>query len=116
MTSDLLIRTRERRANLRIASSAPGRVWFGPELELWADCRLRDLSKAGAKVEISAVYRLPPRVILVHKGDDAVFEAVVKWRQGDATGLSFERRHPLFTCEEARLKPIIQSWRALSGV
>lgn len=116
MTSHLALRPHERRAEPRLPASAPGRVWYGRNLELWADCKLKNLSRGGAKIEIPALYQLPSRLVLIHKADAAVFEAIVKWRQGDAVGLSFERRQPLETCDEARLQPIVEAWRALMGV
>lgn len=115
MTAELAIRAHERRSELRVPANAPGRVWYGRNLEFWADCRLRNLSRGGAKVEIPALYQLPSRLVLAFRGDEAIYETIVKWRQGDAVGLSFDRRHAFDNCAEARLLPLIESWRALGG-
>ena len=105
----------DRRSEPRLPSSASGRIWYGRNLELWADCRLRNISRGGAKIEIPALYQLPSRLVLIHQADNAVFDTIVKWRQGDAIGLSFDQRHDLASCREPRLAHIIDAWRLLVG-
>lgn len=116
MTADLALKAHERRSDLRLPSNALGRIWYGRNVEFWADCRLRNLSRGGAKIEVPALYQLPSRLILAYRGDDALYETIVKWRQGDAVGLAFERRHSLVECGEPRFEPIVRSWKALVGL
>jgi hypothetical protein len=103
----------DRRRDERVPTSGVGRIWYGRNLNLWAECRLRNLSARGAKIEIPAVYELPRRIVLAHQHDSALFDAVIKWRTGDVAGLSLEKRHPLETCTDARLAPIAEMWRSL---
>ena len=53
----------DRRREPRKAVSAYGRIWYGPQYGLWADCKISDRSTSGARIEISAIYRLPRRLI-----------------------------------------------------
>ena len=107
----------ERRAEPRVALSAPGRVMHGERMGMWADCVIKDLSPSGAKIELSHFYRLPPRFVLMHFREAVAFEVVLKWRRGDLAGMAFEHRHPLATLEEPRLAPVVEAWRALqSGI
>ena len=80
----------ERRREPRQAVNAYGRIWYGPQYGLWADCKISDRSTSGARIEISAIYRLPRRLIFVQHGAAPVFEAVLKWQRGDAAGLALE--------------------------
>jgi hypothetical protein len=80
----------ERRREPRQAINAYGRIWYGPQYSLWADCKISDRSTSGARIEISSVYRLPRRLIFAHHGAPPVFEAVLKWQRGDAAGLALE--------------------------
>ena len=78
----------ERRREPRQAVNAYGRIWYGPQYSLWADCKISDRSTSGARIEISSIYRLPRRLIFAHHGAGPVFEAVLKWQRGDAAGLA----------------------------
>lgn len=80
----------ERRREPRQAVSAYGRIWYGPQYGLWADCRISDRSPSGARIEVSAIYRLPRRLIFAHHGAEPLFEAILKWQRGDAAGLALE--------------------------
>jgi PilZ domain len=103
----------DRRADTREALRQPVRAYFGENLGLWADCELRDLSVTGAKIHLSALYKLPPRFILLLHQTGIAFEVVLKWRRGDLAGLSFEVRHELETSQEKRLAPIREAWIGL---
>jgi hypothetical protein len=78
----------DRRREPRQPVNAYGRIWYGPQYGLWADCRISDRSASGARIEIAAVYRLPRRLVFVQYGADQIFEAVLKWQRGDAAGLA----------------------------
>lgn len=106
-------RWHERRAEPREACNARGRVMHGPNLGIFADCVIKDLSATGAKIELSHVYTLPPRFILIHFPSGIGYEVVLKWRRGDLAGMSFEHRHDLSQPVEARLEAVRQTWTAL---
>ncbi len=75
-----------------------------------------DLSRRGARLKVAGIYKLRSRIVLAHVGDEAVFDAVVKWCTGDALGLSFEERHSLADCAVPRLRPVTAAWEALRSV
>ena len=104
----------ERRAHPRIAASASGRVWYGPTFNLWADCKLLDISAGGARIEIPAIYALPRRLILAHTLEPVLSDVILKWQRGSAAGLSFQTKHPLDGPIEPRLSHIAEAWRSLS--
>jgi hypothetical protein len=103
----------ERRSEPRVTVNAPGRTLHGPNLAMWADCVIRDLSQNGAKIELSHLYRLPPRFVLLHFQAGIAFEVVLKWRRGDLAGMAHERRHDLSELTEPHLQPAREAWLAL---
>lgn len=103
----------ERRTDERSPTRQPVRAFFGANMALWADCELRDLSTGGAKIHVSALYKLTPRFVLLQHQAGVAFEVVLKWRRGDLAGVSFERRHELKTLEDQRMAPIREAWLAL---
>lgn len=103
----------ERRAAPREPTRQPVRAYLRPDLGLWADCELRDLSAGGAKIHVSSLYKLPPRFILLQHQAGIAHEVLLKWRRGDLAGLAFEARHDLATSEETRMAPLREAWLAL---
>jgi hypothetical protein len=103
----------ERRAEPRKSVNASARLFHGPNLALWADCTIRDLSASGAKVELPEVHVAPPRFVLLHFAAGVAYEAVLKWRRGNMAGMSFEAVHTLETTAEPRLAPVREQWLAL---
>lgn len=103
----------ERRSEPREPVRAPARIMHGPKLALWADCVIRDLSRSGAKLELSHVYKIPPRFVLIHFQDATAIEVVLKWRRGDLAGVAFERVHSLRELTNASLEPAREAWQAL---
>lgn len=104
---------RDRRSEPRHEARAAGRIWFGQDYALWADCKLRDVSTGGARIELPPGYKLSPRLALVHALEPVIFEAVVKWQRGNAAGMAFEARHQLAAEVPPRLAHIRDTWRAL---
>jgi len=103
----------DRRSEPRSPSAAAARVWYGAGYEIWADGRLRDVSTGGARIELPTAHALPTRLALVHELAPTIFEAVVRWRRGNAVGLSFEARHALSGDIGPRLQHIRDTWLAL---
>lgn len=103
----------ERRAEPRTATNAPGRVLHGPGFGLWADCLIRDLSRNGAKIELSHFHRLPARFALVDFHGGEAIEVILKWRRGDLAGLAFEKRHDLRDLADTRFADAREVWIAL---
>lgn len=103
----------ERRADPRESTRQSVRAYYGQNLSLWADCELRDLSAGGAKIHISALYKLPPRFVLLQHQAGIAFEVILKWRRGDLAGVAFEVRHDLETTQDPRMEAMREAWRAL---
>lgn len=103
----------ERRVEPREPVNARARIMHGAKLAIWADCLIKDLSQSGAKIELSHVYSLPPRFVLMHLQAGIAFEAVLRWRRGDLAGMAFEHRHALDGPLEPRLAPVREAWLAL---
>lgn len=103
----------ERRSEPRTPVTARGRIMHGDKFANWADCMIKDISQNGAKIELSHVYTLPPRFVLLYHQAGMAFEVVLKWRRGDLAGMAFERHHPLENGVEPRLAPVREAWLAL---
>ena len=102
----------ERRSEERVPVTAPGRVWFGSNYSLWADCTVRNLSQRGIRIEIGAVYKLPRRLLLAHRLSDRIQCGIVKWQRGDAAGIAFEAAG-LDDVPQQILDRILGEWRNL---
>ena len=89
------------------------RAYYGENLKMWADCELRDLSTGGAKIHVSALYKLPPRFVLLQHQAGVAYEVILKWRRGDLAGVAFEVRHDLATTEDKRMAAMREAWKAL---
>lgn len=103
----------ERRIEERAPIQASARIFYGPDLAIWADCTIRDRSGVGAKVEVGALYQLPARLVLVDTGRGVACDAVVRWRRGDMAGLKFEAQHDLRQPVKAELAGVQIVWSSL---
>jgi hypothetical protein len=103
----------ERRAEPREPANLRARVMSGKDLAMWADCVIRDLSTSGAKIELSHVYQLPPRFVLLRFDIGVAFEVVLKWRRADLAGMAFEARHDLANDTPPHLAKVKEAWLAL---
>lgn len=105
----------DRRAHPRVVVNAPARLFWGPKLAHWADGVIYDLSTGGAKVEVSGMYTLPRRLVLLHYAEDAAFEAILRWRRWDTAGLAFEARHDLTQPVDSWLTDVQTVWQGLAA-
>jgi hypothetical protein len=103
----------ERRAEPRAQTDLPGRAYYGDKLGLWADCRLKDVSENGAKLQVPAIYVLPPRFVLLNLGAGVAFDVLLRWRRSELAGVSFEHRYALAECAEPRLAALKEAWLGL---
>ena len=55
-------------------------------------CRIADVSKSGAKIQIDVLYRLPPRVFLLRDESESMYECRTVWQVERAAGLEFVER------------------------
>ncbi len=79
----------DKRSSPRLRSFLKGRVLFnGGQTSL--ECLIRDISSAGARVELSASITLPDRFDLYLPHRDTTCKVHVQWRRGSQIGLAFE--------------------------
>ena len=103
----------DRREFPREETNLRARVFYGQGMAHWADCMIADLSKGGARLQISSIYPLPPRFILLQLQGGVAYDVRTRWRRGDMTGVAFDARTDVSTSTEARLAPARQAWEAL---
>lgn len=105
----------ERRAHPRVAANFRARAFYGTDHGLWADCNMVDLSHGGSRLKIGQIYPLPGRFMLLQFEAGVVYEARLRWRRGDLTGVAFDGRHDIATSTADGLAQIRQTWDALQG-
>ena len=105
----------ERRAHERAATDIRVRAFYGPDNGLWADCNIVDLAQGGARLKIAGIYPLPSRFMLLQLEGGVVYEARLRWRRGDLTGIAFDGRHDIATSTVASHAKIRLVWDALQG-
>ena len=103
----------DRREHPRELTSLRARVFYGKEIAHWADCTIVDLSKGGARLQISAIYPLPSRFVVLQLLGGVVYDVRVRWRRGDMTGVSFDAQTQIETNTEERLVGVQKAWEAL---
>ena len=75
------------RTKVRWSVDERGIVWVGQQA---VDCKIIDLTVAGAQISIDDASRLPSRVELERGGCRS--KARVVWQRGDAVAIEFDRR------------------------
>lgn len=103
----------DRREHAREPTNLRARVFYGQGMAHWADCTIVDLSKGGARVQISSIYPLPSRFVLLQLLGGVVYDVRVRWRRGDTTGVSLEARTDIETNSDERLAGVQKAWLAL---
>ena len=103
----------DRRESPRQDTNLRARVFYGPAMAHWADCSIVDLSKGGARLQISSIYPLPSRFVLLQLLGGVVYDVRVRWRRGDMTGVSFDAQVNIENSTEERLAIVQKAWTAL---
>jgi hypothetical protein len=104
----------ERRHNARESTLVRGRICYGGDYALWADCLIRDLSDGGAKLQVSAVHPLPDSFVVLQLVEGVAMVARLKWRRGDMAGVACPTRYDLRGMVPGDLAPVRKLWLALS--
>ncbi len=108
----------DRRDGVRVTARLAGKL-ISADGFLHPDCTVLDLSLNGARVQISAIIRLPPPAALLLVDEGLLFDAAVAWRRGNETGLVFTSRHDLSESEppdRPGLRDLWMDWlRARAG-
>jgi PilZ domain len=61
-----------------------------------ADCTIKDVSEAGAKVKVQPGLVIPDAIFLVDLMNCTAYNAKIMWRKADGLmGLTFSEKHPL---------------------
>ena len=106
----------DRRAYPRDVVNLWARALYGPQRTLWADCTIVDLSKGGAKINVSEIYPLPGRFRLLQVRGGLVYEARLRWRRGDLTGVAFDGQQEIVGSADPEIAALEATWRALLAI
>ena len=113
MAMETAISWEDRRSEVREATALRSRVFYGPDLSAWADCVVRNLSPKGAMLEVSAMYPLPKRFMVMTIADGVAMEVDMKWRRSDMAGVRIIQRTPLDAACTGRLAGLRDIWLGL---
>ena len=105
----------ERRAHPRVAANFRARAFYGTNNGLWADCHIVDVSQGGARLKIAQIYPLPGRFMLLQLDGGIVYEARLRWRRGDLSGVAFDGRHDLRGPVDEEFRALRAIWAALAS-
>jgi hypothetical protein len=79
-------------------------------------CTIRDISKGGARVRLSAASPLPKNVYFIDLARKTAFSAEIAWRNGPHDiGLKFVEEHPLNLKLPQELKYLNRIWIEVSA-
>lgn len=84
----------ERRDAVRIARPKDGRIVLDDGVAS-IDCRIRDISTTGARLECEAAAEWPPALVLLDSAGNRI-DCEVVWNAGKALGVRFKTPRPLF--------------------
>ena len=66
-----------------------GKLVYG-QFDFTADCTIRDLTEAGARIRIGAEVKVPDQMWLISVASGMAYRAVAAWRRGTELGLRFD--------------------------
>lgn len=95
--------TSEQRHDVRKRTFLKGRILFNKGAASM-DCLIRDLSEAGARLELSETSTLPEVFDLYIAQKEETFRATLRWRRDNSVGIAFaDQRKPVAPPEAAPL-------------
>lgn len=68
------------------------------------DCMIREISKSGARINISNTVTIASPFFLIDHQSQVMFEARIVWRNSFQAGLKFLARHQLNNIEKLKLR------------
>lgn len=93
--------TSEQRHDVRKRTFLKGRILFNKGAASM-DCLIRDLSEAGARLELSETSTLPEVFDLYIAQKEETFRATLRWRRDNSVGIAFaDQRKPVAPPEAA---------------
>ncbi|GJE78396.1 MULTISPECIES: PilZ domain-containing protein [Methylorubrum] len=97
--------TSEQRHDVRKRTFLKGRILFNKGAASM-DCLIRDLSEAGARLELSETSTLPEVFDLYIAQKEETFRATLRWRRDNSVGIAFaDQRKPVAPPEAAAPLP-----------
>lgn len=104
----------ERRTEPRMrVNNAPARLFYGAGLTYYVDCRIKDRSKSGAKIQAPALFDLPNQLVLLDFEQGLAFEAELRWRKAEMAGLWLHKGYHLATLDDPALAEVKKAWETL---
>jgi hypothetical protein len=103
----------ERRAEPRVRTNTPARLFYGSGFTFWIDCIVKDRSKSGAKVQAPALFNLPNELVLLDFEQGFAFEAQLRWRKAELAGIWLREGHDLRAPTPAAFEEIKKAWEQL---
>jgi len=104
----------ERRSEPRVrTNNLPARLFYGPGLAHWADCKVKDRSKSGAKIQAPALFQLPQELVLLDFATGCAYEAELRWRKAELAGLWLHTCHDLTSTKDPRFDEVKKTWELL---
>jgi PilZ domain-containing protein len=97
----------EKRTQLRKRVLLAAKISFNMTV---ADCSVRDLSEAGARLHAPSVLGLPDEVHLLIMREGLVIHARRVWAQFPAFGLKFLSAEPIDGCTRPQAAPLRKAW------
>lgn len=102
----------ERRTEPRVPANRPARLFHGADFNRWIDCVVKDRSPSGAKIQVPAIFDLPPMLLLLEYSLGTAHFAQRRWRRGDLAGLGLEAPLDLASLPD-HLDAVRQAWTTL---
>ncbi len=107
--------TSEQRHDVRKRTFLKGRILFNKGAASM-DCLIRDLSEAGARLELSETSTLPEVFDLYIAQKEETFRATLRWRRDNSVGIAFaDQRKPVAPPEAAAPCPTPPSTSCCAG-
>jgi hypothetical protein len=79
-----------------------------PDASLWVKCQTRDLSFAGARVQMDEMPSLPGAVYFLEMRDRLAYEANIVWSKAPEIGLQFTKVYRFAEVPGAPLRKLIE--------
>lgn len=102
----------DRRGSRRDRVLLSGKIVYGPGYT--ADCRIRDLNEAGARLVLAPNQTAPRDFHLIVVRDGLAYRAHRLWSKEEEAGVFFGDRHDLAGHVPAHIQPIRKLWAQLA--
>jgi hypothetical protein len=108
------LKAAERRAEPRVRTNTPARLFYGAHRAFWVDCVIKDRSRSGAKVQAPALFDLPNQLVLLDFEAGFAYEAQLRWRKAELAGLWLNKAHALESLKDPEFEEVRKAWEFLA--